>query len=140
MPRLRFIEDQELDAERRALIASAERTGAPDPRVVRIMARSSAGVAWVKCWNSVLYEGKLPHRLKEMCRIRISVAHRCGYCSTGWQMPKSPAAPSNFSFDASQMIGQSQNVVNNNGNNAAFVSGITSTVSPIQQANNNINF
>lgn len=64
----------------------------------------------------------------------------CGYCSTGWQMPKSPAAPSNFSFDASQMIGQSQNVVNNNGNNAAFVSGITSTVSPIQQANNNINF
>jgi AhpD family alkylhydroperoxidase len=82
MPRLRFIEERELDAEKRALIASAERTGAPDPRVVRIMTRSSAGLAWVKCWNSVLYEGKLPHRLKEMCRIRISVAHRCGYCST----------------------------------------------------------
>ena len=78
----RFIEERELDAEKRALIASAERTGAPDPRVVRIMVRSSAGVAWVKCWNSVLYEGKLPHKLKEMCRIRISVAHRCGYCST----------------------------------------------------------
>jgi alkylhydroperoxidase family enzyme len=46
------------------------------------MTRSSAGLAWVKAWNSVLYEGKLPHRLKEMCRIRISVAHRCGYCST----------------------------------------------------------
>src|SRR3954467_9918232 len=82
MPRLRFIEERELDAEKKALIASAERTGAPDPRVVRIMVRSSAGLAWVKCWNSVLYEGKLPHRLKEMCRIRISVAHRCGYCST----------------------------------------------------------
>jgi len=82
MPRLRFIEERELDAEKRALIASAERTGAPDPRVVRIMVRSSAGLAWVKCWNSVLYEGRLPHKLKEMCRIRISVAHRCGYCST----------------------------------------------------------
>lgn len=82
MPRLRFIEEHELDADKRSLIASAERTGAPDPRVVRIMTRSSAGLAWVKCWNSVLYEGKLPHRLKEMCRIRISVAHRCGYCST----------------------------------------------------------
>jgi len=82
MPRLRFIEEGELDPEKRALIASAERTGAPDPRVVRIMSRSSAGLAWVKCWNSVLYEGKLPHKLKEMCRIRISVAHRCGYCST----------------------------------------------------------
>ena len=82
MPRLRFIEERELDAEKKALIASAERTGAPDPRVVRIMTRSSAGLAWVKCWNSVLYEGLLPHKLKEMCRIRISVAHRCGYCST----------------------------------------------------------
>ena len=82
MPRLRFAEEPELDAEARALIASAERSGAPDPRVVRIMVRSSAGRAWVAAWNRVLYEGKLPHRLKEMCRIRISVAHKCGYCST----------------------------------------------------------
>jgi AhpD family alkylhydroperoxidase len=82
MPRLRFAEEPELDAEARSLIASAERTGAPDPKVVRIMVRSSAGRAWVKCWNSVLYEGRLPHKLKEMCRIRISVAHKCGYCST----------------------------------------------------------
>lgn len=82
MPRLRFIEERELDVEKRALIASAERTGAPDTRVVRIMTRCSAGVAWVRCWNSVLYEGLLPHKLKEMCRIRISVAHRCGYCSS----------------------------------------------------------
>jgi AhpD family alkylhydroperoxidase len=82
MPRLRFIEEAQAGPEERALIASAERTGAPDPRVVRIMTRSSAGKAWVRCWNSVLYEGLLPHKLKEMCRIRISVAHRCGYCST----------------------------------------------------------
>jgi len=82
MPRLDFVEERDIDPEARALIASAERTGAPDPRVVRIMVRSSAGRAWVKCWNSVLYEGSLPHKLKEMCRIRISVAHQCGYCST----------------------------------------------------------
>ena len=82
MPRLRFIEEAESGPDERALIASAERTGAPDPRVVRIMTRSAAGKAWVRCWNSVLYEGLLPHKLKEMCRIRISVAHRCGYCST----------------------------------------------------------
>ena len=82
MPRLSFIDEAHLDPEAKALIASAERTGAPDPRVVRIMVRSPAGRAWVKCWNSVLYEGKLPHKLKEMCRIRISVGHKCGYCST----------------------------------------------------------
>ncbi|HYD96166.1 MAG TPA: hypothetical protein VEC01_12635 [Noviherbaspirillum sp.] len=43
-------------------------------------------------------------------------------------------------FDVSQMIGQSQNVVNNNGNNVAFASGITSTVNPTQSAHNNIRF
>ena len=82
MPRLRFIEEREHDAESRALIESAQRTGAPDPRVVSIMTRSPAGRAWVRYWNSLLYEGLLPHRLKEMCRIRISVGHQCGYCST----------------------------------------------------------
>ncbi|MFN2645073.1 MAG: carboxymuconolactone decarboxylase family protein [Burkholderiales bacterium] len=46
------------------------------------MVRSEAGKAWVRCWNTVLHGGLLPHKLKEMCRIRISVAHRCGYCSS----------------------------------------------------------
>ena len=45
MPRLAFIDEDDLDLEAQALIASAERTGAPDPRVVRIMVRSSAGRA-----------------------------------------------------------------------------------------------
>lgn len=49
-------------------------------------------------------------------------------------------APTNVSFDASQMLGQTQNVVNNNGNNAAFVSGITSTVNPTQTGANTIRF
>ena len=45
-----------------------------------------------------------------------------------------------FNFDASQSLGQSQNTQVNNGNNAAFVSGITSTVAPHQTGSNNINF
>jgi AhpD family alkylhydroperoxidase len=83
MPRIRYIEEDEKTDIARELIASAERTGAPDPRVVSIMVRNSkAGVAWVKYWNSLLYDGILPHPLKEMCRIQISMDHRCGYCST----------------------------------------------------------
>jgi AhpD family alkylhydroperoxidase len=83
MPRIRYINDPEQTPETRAMITSAERTGAPDPRVVSIMVRSpKAGQAWVRYWTALLYEGVLPHRLKEMCRIRISVGHRCGYCST----------------------------------------------------------
>jgi AhpD family alkylhydroperoxidase len=82
MPRLRYIEDSEKTPQTSAMIESAKRTGAPDPRVVSIMTRSAVGTAWVECWNKVLYDGVLPHKLKEMCRIKISVAHQCGYCST----------------------------------------------------------
>jgi AhpD family alkylhydroperoxidase len=82
MPRLRYIEENEKTSHTRELIESAKRTGAPDPRVVSLMTRSPLGIAWVEYWNKLLYQGLLPHKLKEMCRIRISVAHQCGYCST----------------------------------------------------------
>jgi hypothetical protein len=62
------------------------------------------------------------------------------YCPPVYTPEPHKANPTSFSFDACQSIGQSQNVVNNNGNNAAFVCGITSTVNPTQSANNNINF
>ncbi|HEY6023928.1 MAG TPA: carboxymuconolactone decarboxylase family protein [Pseudolabrys sp.] len=82
MPRVRYIEDSEKTPHTSELIESAKKTGAPDPRVVSIMTRSKVGTGWVEYWNKVLYEGVLPHKLKEMCRIKISVAHQCGYCST----------------------------------------------------------
>jgi len=82
MPRLRYIEESEKTPHTRELIESAKRTGAPDPRVVNIMTRSQVGTGWVEYWNKVLYQGVLPHKLKEMCRVKISVAHQCGYCST----------------------------------------------------------
>src|SRR5271170_7538298 len=82
MPRLRYIEDNEKTPHTRELIESAKRTGAPDPRVVSLMTRGKLGIAWVEYWNKLLYQGVLPHKLKEMCRIKISVAHQCGYCST----------------------------------------------------------
>ena len=58
------------------------------------------------------------------------------YCPPVYGAP----AAGKLSVDASQMIGQSQNVVNNNGNNVAFASGIHSTVNPTQSANNSISF
>src|SRR5258708_14846263 len=82
MRRLRSSEESEESRRTRELIESAKRTGAPDPRVVSLMTRSQLGIAWVEYWNKLLYQGILPHKLKEMCRIKISVAHQCGYCST----------------------------------------------------------
>jgi len=83
MPRLRFIEESEKTPAARDQIRMAQERGAPDWRVASIMARSPvAGLGWVEYWSKLLYEGLLDHRLKEMVRIRISVAHQCGYCST----------------------------------------------------------
>jgi hypothetical protein len=44
------------------------------------------------------------------------------------------------SFSASQLIGQTNNIVNNTGNDVAFASNIHSTVNPSQKATNTINF
>ena len=44
------------------------------------------------------------------------------------------------SFSASQLIGQTNNIVNNTGNDVAFASNIHSTVNPSQKAANTINF
>jgi AhpD family alkylhydroperoxidase len=83
MPRLRFIEESEKTPAARSLIEMAQQRGAPDWRVASIMARNpTAGLGWVEFWAKLLYEGVLPHKLKEMVRIRISVGHQCGYCST----------------------------------------------------------
>lgn len=46
----------------------------------------------------------------------------------------------NTSIKAEQLIGQCQDVVNNNGNNVAFANCISSTVNPTQTGNNSINF
>lgn len=61
-------------------------------------------------------------------------------CSPDVKMPDLTRPASTFSVDASQMIGQEQNVTNNNGNCVAFANCITSTVNPTQSGNNSINF
>ena len=62
---------------------------------------------------------------------------RGGYAVTlpGWPLA---GYGQDFSLDATQSLMQGQSVVNNNGNNAAFVCGITSTVNPTQHGSNNI--
>ena len=60
--------------------------------------------------------------------------------SPGADVSKSTVPTNTYTFDASQLIGQSQNVVNNNGNCVAFANCITSTVNPTQTGKNNISF
>jgi hypothetical protein len=52
--------------------------------------------------------------------------------------PSLSVTKNDFNFAATQGLGQSQNTEVNNGNNAAFVCGITSNVHPTQNGSNNI--
>ncbi|HEY0845003.1 MAG TPA: hypothetical protein VGE12_06525 [Noviherbaspirillum sp.] len=54
--------------------------------------------------------------------------------------PRLDVSANSTTFDASQMLGQTQNTVVNNGNNVAFSSGITANVAPSQNGKNTINF
>ncbi|MGO4332389.1 hypothetical protein AB4Z48_39220 [Cupriavidus sp. 2TAF22] len=53
-------------------------------------------------------------------------------------MPVFSSVKVDSTFNASQLIGQTQNVANMNGNNAAFVDDIKSRVTSTQNAQNNI--
>jgi hypothetical protein len=47
---------------------------------------------------------------------------------------------STTNFSAQQLIGQTNTIENNTGNDVAFASGIHSSVNPVQTAHNSINF
>jgi hypothetical protein len=73
---------------------------------------------------------------EEMDRKAMAAVHG------GVSKPSYDKYPSGLSFDATQLISQTQNIVNQNGNNVAFLdkSRIRSTVTSDQDANNTINF
>lgn len=83
MPRIAEINAcVDLPSEAAALLDLADRSGAPDPRMARVLIRSGAGVRFLQYWADALYSGDLPHRLKEIVRIFLSASEGCAYCST----------------------------------------------------------
>ncbi len=82
MQRMRAIQEAEQSEASRHWIAEAENRGAPDPRIAAVFARGNAGLAWMEFWQRLMSQGVLPHKLKEMVRIRMSVAQHCGYCAS----------------------------------------------------------
>ena len=82
MPRLDYLSDKDLTEEGLKMIENAEAAGSPDPRVLKVLFRSKAGLAWYRYWLSLTLEGELPIDLKELCRVKIAFEHTCGYCST----------------------------------------------------------
>ena len=60
MPRLNYLQDNELGPEALEHINNAEAAGAPDPRVLRVIFRSPIGLAWYRYWLSLCNEGSCP--------------------------------------------------------------------------------
>ncbi|HVK55558.1 MAG TPA: hypothetical protein VM532_11085 [Burkholderiales bacterium] len=75
---------------------------------------------------------------KAMAAVHGGMAKGSVYSGLSYDQYK----PNFSSFDATQLISQTQNVVNENGNNVAFLdkSKIRSNVTSTQDANNTINF
>lgn len=82
MPRIDYLDENDLPADARELLRLAEAAGSPDPRVLKILFKSSIGVAWYRYWLASSNDGELPKDLKELCRVKIAFDHECGYCGT----------------------------------------------------------
>ena len=72
------------------------------------------------------------------CRtVPNSTAPPCPLCAGGtFYLPAYNTSLTSFTFNTQQLIGQNQNVFNQNGGNVAFSSGVASNVKPVQKADN----
>jgi AhpD family alkylhydroperoxidase len=83
MARIQPIQDEQpQDDLLRRVMQRCEATGTPDERMIRVFGRSEIGAKWIEFCSIAFTEGLLPHRLKELVRIRMSVVEECGYCSS----------------------------------------------------------
>ncbi len=77
---------------------------------------------------------------KTMRTVRGGLGLGYGYPSSSF-LNFSPVYAPNYSkaVDATQLISTTMNIQNANGNNAAFVAGVTTTIDPHVSSSNNIN-
>jgi len=54
--------------------------GAPNPTLLRILARHPAALrAFYSAWQQMFYGGIVEHTLKELMRVRMARLRNCGY-------------------------------------------------------------
>lgn len=82
MSRIPALEGEPTDIIVAEVLAFAEKYGAPGPEMARVTAQTRTTAYLMKAWTRVHFGGVLPHRLKELVRIRLSVVATCGYCSS----------------------------------------------------------
>jgi hypothetical protein len=78
--RIRPAVEDNLSDDVRQAFADASRRGAPNPALLRILARQPAALrAFYSGWQEMFYGGIVEHPLKELMRVRMARLRTCGY-------------------------------------------------------------
>lgn len=79
--RIASVDENEVTAEAKEYFATAERRGAPNPTLLRILALDPASLSiFYDAWNRSFYGSQLvDHGLKEIVRVRMARVRGCGY-------------------------------------------------------------
>lgn len=79
-PRIEPVNEEEVSLEVRNYFRIAERRGAPNSTLLRILAWNPESLKiFYEAWNRSFYEGTLDHLLKEIVRVRMAGLRGCGY-------------------------------------------------------------
>lgn len=79
--RIESVDDGQVTAEVRDNFLIAEKRGAPNSTLLRILARDPASMTtFYDAWNRSFYESDvIDHGLKEIVRVRMARVRQCGY-------------------------------------------------------------
>ena len=74
------VDEQAVDDRVRRAFADAAARGAPNPTLLRILARHPIALhAFYEGWQNTFYGGIVEHPLKELMRVRMARLRNCGY-------------------------------------------------------------
>jgi alkylhydroperoxidase family enzyme len=78
--RIEPVDDGKVSESVRHHFELAEKRGAPNATLLRILARDPRSLdVFYDAWNAIFYEGSLDHGLKEIVRVRMARLRGCGY-------------------------------------------------------------
>lgn len=74
------IDEVAVSPETARAFADAAARGAPNPTLLRILARQPRAMnAFYSGWQDTFYAGTVDHTLKELMRVRMARLRGCGY-------------------------------------------------------------
>ena len=78
--RIQPVEESTIDPAVRRAFEDAAARGAPNPTLLRILARHPVALnAFYSGWQDTFYRGIVEHPLKELMRVRMARLRNCGY-------------------------------------------------------------